>query len=182
MTRTEIIDKLASLRYCVLWPGGWDDVGFTERPIWVNHEGYGYYFDDEPCDFTIINGLTPAEVSAIKEKLARRELTLDDIRDTPLVDFLELGEDSLEDCAPELAKLPDSFEDCIYCGADIDGWSFFSTEEELIQAFSKDSSDYNFGIKWVDMDDALLLTWYNRLFVEPQDFCLPLALGILNQM
>lgn len=180
MTRTEIIKKLTALRYCVLWPDGWDDIGFTERPIWVNHEGYGYYFDDEPCSFTTLDGLTPADVCAIKGKLARGELTYDDIQDTPLVDFFEMDEDNFEDYALELVNLPNSFNGCIYCGADFDGWSFYSTEEELIEAFSKDSSNYNFGVKWVDMDDALLQAWHDRLFVESPDFCLPLGLNILR--
>ena len=43
MSKDEMLNKLSHLRYCVLWPGDWEDVGFTERPIWVNHKGYGYY-------------------------------------------------------------------------------------------------------------------------------------------
>ena len=181
MTRIEIINKLSALRYCVLWPDRWDDIGFTERPIWVNHEGYGYYFDDEPCRFTTIVGLAPTDVRVIKDKLARGELTYGDIQDTPLVEFFEMDEDNFEDYIPEFANLPDSFDSCIYCGADFDGWSFYSTEEELIQAFSKDSSNYNFGVKWVDMDDNLLQAWHDRLFVESPEFCLPLELNILIQ-
>lgn len=180
MTRTEIINKLSALRFCVLWPGGWDDIGFTERPIWINHEGYGYYFDDEPCSFAIINGLDPAAVCVIKDKLKSGELAYSDIKDTPLDEFFEMDEDSFMDYAQELANLPDSFDCCIYCGADLDGWSFYSTEEELIAAFSKDSSNYNFGVKWVDMDDALLQVWHDRLFTETPVFCLPLELNILK--
>lgn len=48
MTTSEMLQQLRRLRYCVLWPGNWKDIGFTERPIWVNNEGYGYYMDDEP--------------------------------------------------------------------------------------------------------------------------------------
>ena len=180
MTRTEIIEKLSALRYCVLWPDSWDDIGFTERPIWVNHEGYGYFFDDEPCRFATIEGLTPVDICSIKDKLSRGELTFGDIQDTPLVEFFEADEDNFEDCLPELANLPDSFDGCIYCGEDLDGWSFYNTEEQLIEAFSKDSSNYNFGVKWVDMDDALLRVWHDRLFVETPDFCLPLELDILK--
>ena len=180
MTRTEILNKLTSLRYCVLWPGAWNDIEFTERPIWINHEGYGYYATDEPCIFSTINGISPATIFGIKEKIADSELTLEDIKNTPLIDIFEIDKDNINDYIAEISKLLDSFEDCIYCGADIDGWSFFGTEEELIQAFSKDSTDYYFGVKWIDMDDTLLHTWHERLFVESQDFCLPLTLDILR--
>lgn len=43
MDSKKILDVFSKLRYCVLWPGNWDDIGFTERPIWLNCEGYGFF-------------------------------------------------------------------------------------------------------------------------------------------
>lgn len=59
MTREEMLVDFGKLRFCVLWPGNWEDIGFTERPIWISSEGYGYYFDDEPCLFTLVENVAP---------------------------------------------------------------------------------------------------------------------------
>lgn len=66
----------------------------------------------------------------------------------------------------------------MFCGESDDGWFFYSSEEELIAAFEKDSSDYNFGEKWADIDDSLLEQWYLRIFSPGVDFELPMTLGI----
>ena len=180
MDRISILNVLSKLRFCVLWPGDWDDIGFTERPIWVCREGYGYFFDDEPCSFTTIEGITQAQVKEIKEKLAHGLLTVEDIKCSPFECINTFDDtDYLAEILEDLAGLPDSFSDCIYCGEDSDGWSFFNSEVALIEAFSKDSKHYNFGEKWADMDDAHLTAWYERLFVEQLDLCLPLTLDIL---
>ena len=49
MTRDEMIQKLASVSFCLIDPSSdWKDIGFTEREIWVNAKGYGYIMCDEP--------------------------------------------------------------------------------------------------------------------------------------
>lgn len=182
MDRNSILNLFSKLRYCVLWPGTWNDIGFTERPIWVCREGYGYFFDDEPCSFATIRGVTQAQVKELKEKLARGLLTVSDIEGSPF-GSLNLFCDSeyfsarLED----FAGLPDSFSDCIYCAEGVDGWAFFNSEAALVDAIAKDGKDFNFGAKWVDMDDECLKVWYKRLFIEQLDLCLPMTIGILNE-
>ena len=181
MDRDSMLNMFSKLRYCVLWPGAWDDIGFTERPIWVCREGYGYFFDDEPCSFSIIERVTQDQVRRLKEKLADGLLTVADNEGSPF-ECINVFDDTdyLAARLVDFAGLPDEFSDCIYCGEDADGWVFFNSEAALIDAFSKDSEHYNFGEKWVDMDDEHLTVWYERLFVEKLDLCLPLTLDILD--
>lgn len=184
MTRERILTILSRLRYCVLWPGDWKDIGFTERPIWVNHEGFGWYFDDEPCFFSVIEGVSIEYVKELKEKIKDGRFTREDIKETPFAEvFLEkyyMEDNSLEEFVKLLDSLPSSFTEEIYCGEDINaGCLFYASEEELIQNFAKDSSG-NFGDRWTDMEDTLLQEWYRRLFVEKPDVCLPLTMGLLN--
>ena len=182
MDRSSILNTLSRLRYCVLWPGSWDDIGFTERPIWVCREGYGYFFDDEPCSFATIEGVTQMQVKELKEKLADGLLTVEDIEDSPFESINIFDDlDYLAERLNDFVGLPDSFSNCIYCGEDNEGWSFFSSEEALIDAFAKDSKHYNFGEKWIDLDDEHLMQWYNRLFVDQPDLCLPMTIGILEE-
>lgn len=182
MDRNSMLSIFAKLRYCVLWPGNWEDIGFTERPIWICREGYGYFFDDEPCSFTTIEGVTQAQVKELKEKLARGLLTAADIKGSPFESINQFDDsDYFSARLEDFAGLPDSFSDCIYCGEDIDGWTFFNSEAALVDAFAKDSKHYSFGERWVDIDDEHLIAWYERLFVEQLDLCLPMTIGILNE-
>lgn len=179
MNREEMLAAFGKLRFCVLWPGNWEDIGFTERPIWINSEGYGYYFDDEPCLFTLIENVAPETVSLIKQKAATGNLSVEDVLSTP---FSELNtwddEEYWEWHLGDFVNLPESSSGIVFCGDGDGGWFFFSTEEELITAFEKDSSDYNFGEKWADLDDALLEQWYMRIFSPGVDFELPMTLDI----
>lgn len=84
MSRDEMLNKLSHLRYCVLWPGDWEDVGFTERPIWVNHKGYGYYSCDVPCSFMQIENLTEQYINCVRQKLSDGTLTVEDLKGSPL--------------------------------------------------------------------------------------------------
>lgn len=43
-----MFEILNDLPFTLIWPGSWDDVGFTEREIWVNNKEYGYIMCDEP--------------------------------------------------------------------------------------------------------------------------------------
>lgn len=123
--------------------------------------------------------MTETQVKELKEKLSLGILNVDDIEDTP---FINLFDDSehLSDKLVNFSSLPDNFLPFIYCGESEDGWSFYDSEESLIAAFAKDSKDHNFGEKWIDMDDVRLKIWYERLFVEQPDLCLPLTLDIIK--
>jgi hypothetical protein len=46
--REEMLEELHELDFRAFWPRAWVDIGFTEREIWVNSEGYGFYCIDEP--------------------------------------------------------------------------------------------------------------------------------------
>ena len=50
MTRGEMLNILGKLEYALIWPDNWEDVGFTEREIWINSQGYGYIMCDESTD------------------------------------------------------------------------------------------------------------------------------------
>ena len=50
MTRDEMLTALGKLKYASIWPGEWEDVGFTERELWINGLGYGYIMCDEQAD------------------------------------------------------------------------------------------------------------------------------------
>ena len=182
MDRNSMLNRFSKLRYCVLWPGIWDDIGFTERPIWVCREGYGYFYDDEPCSFTTIEGVTQAQVKELKEKLSHGQLNVEDIEGSPFESINVFDDtDYLAARLEDFAGLPDSFSERIYCGEDTGGWTFFNSEAALIDAFAKDSDDYNFVEKWADMNDEHLLVWYERLFVEQLDLCLPMTMDILDE-
>ena len=67
MTRDEMLNKLHALKFCIFWPGDWEDLGYTERPIWASSVGYGYYACDEPCLFKKIENVPNDVVRDIKE-------------------------------------------------------------------------------------------------------------------
>lgn len=182
MTREKMLEKLHRLRYCVLWPGNWEDIGFTERPIWINSDGYGYYSDDEPCRFLELQNLTDDFVKQVSERLSSGKFTLEDIKGSPLdAPSLEPYIDDEEWLASFLNEYTKSNlhnEKRVFCGEDFEGWSFFKTEEDLIQAFAK---DYDYGAFWDEMDEDKLSKWYTRLFEEEQYYELPLQLGIVEE-
>lgn len=51
MTRDAMLKKFESLEYMTIEPGHWEDVGFTERPIWINNIGWGGFGCDAPSCF-----------------------------------------------------------------------------------------------------------------------------------
>lgn len=123
--------------------------------------------------------VAPETVSLIKQKAATGNLSVEDVLSTP---FSELNtwddEEYWEWHLGDFVNLPESSSGIVFCGDGDGGWFFFSTEEELITAFEKDSSDYNFGEKWADLDDTLLEQWYMRIFSPGVDFELPMTLDI----
>ena len=77
----EMIKTLKRLRFCVFWPGlneYLDDyVGFTERPIWVNSYGFGYYACDEPCNFNCVKNISDNDILALKKSIKSGTLTVE---------------------------------------------------------------------------------------------------------
>lgn len=180
MSKDEMLNKLSHLRYCVLWPGDWEDVGFTERPIWVNHKGYGYYSCDVPCSFMQIENLTDQYINSVRQKLSNGMLTVEDIKGSPLGNSpfaydTFVDEEALESFLDDFAVSPISNKETFFCGEDMDGWYFFETEEDLIKAFEMDYCDS----AWDEMDEHELSEWCTRLFEEEQDYELPIHLSIL---
>ena len=187
MDRNTIIEKLSRLRFCIFEPGNWEDIGFTERQIWINSEGYGYIACDEPCHFVELKNITNDLLTSIKRRISNNDLSLEDIRGTTFEDMLydEFDQDEFDYLKPSLLSLPDNCNSngSLFCGETIEGWLFFNTEEELVSYFEKKHTSYYYGKKWKDMDDDLLSCWYERVLEEEsikEDHFLPLKLDIFN--
>lgn len=191
MDRIEMLDKLSRLRFCIFWPPAeWRDIGFTERPIWVNSQGYGYIGEDdysEPCSCMQIEGIPQKQILELKKKMDDGSITYRDIERTSLVRlndcYMRDEEVFLEQLLRNhLNSLPDNYVDRLYCEITWDGWIFFDSEENLI-AYNEDEfcSDAYFGERWDSMDDSLLSTWYNRIFLGQHDMVLPITLGITRK-
>ena len=177
MTRTEMIEKLSSVKFEFIDPPSeWRDIGFTERPIWVNSNGYGYVSCDEHIECGECEGLTNADWSKIKSKLDKFSLTITDIEKTSLFKIIEDGpldylldykghEDETEVVNSTFLNLKD-----ISIEAPTHIWwmedpnnsflHFFSTKDSFIKAYMRDWCDYF----WTDLDDRLLEEWTKRLF------------------
>ena len=163
MTREEMLKKLHGLRFCVFWDGGWEDIGFTERPIWINSYGYGYYSCDEPCSFAIIDGVSDDDIKNLKQKISDSTLSVEEFKSSPFNSINDYDdEEYLESVMNDFIRLPDHTTGQIFCGEDFDGWNFYSTEEELIEAFDK-KDDFFGGEAWDEMDDTHLEVWYERI-------------------
>ena len=90
MTREEMLSKLRALPFALIDPSSdWEDIGFTERPIWVNSKGYGYIMCDEPCSTYEVEGVSLEKWNTIHSKLTARTLLLEDIEGTSLVELLD---------------------------------------------------------------------------------------------
>ena len=180
MDRNSILEKLSRLRLCVFWPGSWEDIGFTEREIWINSEGYGYISCDEHCRFVELKNCSDEFLASIKVKLKNNELSIDDIRETSIEDLF-YDEDEFDNFKDVILGLPDHIDGSLFGGETFDGWLFFNTEEEMINYFENTYADY---MDWNEMDDNLLSTWYSRIF--DGDYCiekdheLPINLSILK--
>ena len=125
MTREEKLSKLQSLRFCVFWPGRWEDIGFTERPIWINSFGYGYYSDDEPCSFLVIENINEDIVKEVKERLDKGILTDEWLNNTPFKS-LNIFEDEeyFDSILDSFEELPDHVNGKLFCGQIFEGWLF----------------------------------------------------------
>ena len=169
MLREEMLNKLHTLDFQYIDPpSDWEDIGFTERPIWVNSKGYGYLSCDDPSDnYWVGKGIEQEKWETIRKKLANGTLQFEDIEDTilkELLDVVSYGE-FYEDADPceyldGLLELPADHLNQIYCMDSLDGWRYYSTEEEFNKAYGRDEYDY----AWDELTDDVLVCWINRLF------------------
>ena len=171
MTREEMLSKLRALPFALIDPSSdWEDIGFTERPIWVNSKGYGYIMCDEPCSTYEVEGVSLEKWNTIHSKLTARTLLLEDIEGTSLVELLDEitnncfseGSDALSEVLSGLTALPVDEIDRIYGLETYDGWQFFSTVEAFNNAFERDWCDF----AWDELSDTILKEWLDRLSVE----------------
>ena len=86
MTREENLKILKDLPYTIIWPeSDWADIGFTERELWFNSKGYGYFMCDEPNPtYWKGNGLDETKWNYIKVKIVDKNLSYKDIIGSPL--------------------------------------------------------------------------------------------------
>ena len=108
-------------------------------------------------------------------------MTVEDLKGSPLENspFVYdrfVDEEPLESFLDGIAASTISNKETLFCGEDLDGWYFFETEEDLIQAFEIDYCDRS----WDEMDEEELSEWCTRLFEEEQDYVLPIHLSILS--
>ena len=169
MTREEMLNKLHSINFQYIDPPSeWKDIGFTERPIWVNAKGYGYLSCDDPTDnFYECSGVEQEKWNNIRTKLKDGILQYEDVEGTSiseLLDVISFGE-YCEDENPcnylmELLTLSENQIEKIYCIQEFEGWIYFDSEEEFKKAYERDEFDY----AWDDLSDEMLNCWVNRLF------------------
>lgn len=124
MNKKQILKKLSGLHYNFIWPdSAWEDVGFTERPLWINNKGWGYIMCDEPCDFGKIEAISEDKWKIIKEKLQNKMLKYKVIENTSLIELeiisynygeAKKDEDSLNYDLRNLLSLPDELGD-VFC-------------------------------------------------------------------
>lgn len=170
MNREKLLAILSDLPFTMIWPGNWDDIGFTERPIWVNAKGYGYIKCDEPCASIEVDGLPLEKWREVLTKLNNDTLQMSDIKETSLADLLhkvtygyfDEDEHSLCDVLQGLLQLSDEKLDRIFGLESIDGWQFFSSEEKFNGIYERDWADEY----WSDLEDDMLYEWIDRLSVE----------------
>lgn len=173
MTRQKMLEVLSDLPFALIWPGSWDDIGFTEREIWVNNKGYGYIMCDEPTDHWEGQGLTVPEWDTIKAKIENESLCYSDIKDTSVEellfslgynkrDFQDDENESLSELLRGLLLLQNG--PCGYLSAlqTFDGPLYFDSQSAFREAFERDWVDE----KWDEMDEDLLSEWINRLCIE----------------
>ena len=170
MTREEMLDILHDVRFALIWPpSSWEDIGFTEREIWVNSKGYGYIMCDEPTYRGEVPGVEQAKWTSIRKKLMAKALTFEDLKGTSLIELLDIvtfneycEDDDPCDYLEGLLDLPDDQLGCIYFLQTFDGWEFFDSEEVRDNMLERDECDY----EWDELSDEMLAEWINRLLDE----------------
>lgn len=171
MTREEMLNILHSISFSLIDPASdWEDIGFTEREIWVNAKGYGWILCDEPTQWCQVPGLNAKKWSEIKDKISKGYLRYEDIEGTSLVGLLKeitYGEfcqdyDDPYEHLEELVQIEEKQIDTIFAMDTIEGWRFFTTEEAFKVAYERDWCDTS----WDELSDELLACWIERLIDE----------------
>lgn len=171
MTRADMLKALSRVPFALIDPPSeWEDIGFTERPIWVNAKGYGYIMCDEPCSTCEVKGVPLEKWTVIHSKLTAGTLLLEDIKGTSLVELLDEithnyfdeEEDYLCEILEGLSHLPAEQLDHIWGVESFDGWLFFATEAAFNNAYERDWCDY----AWEELSDEMLEEWISRLTDE----------------
>jgi len=160
----------------------WEDIGFTEREIWVNSKGYGYIMCDEVTQCWDGPGLGINKWSKIKEKIQNESLTYEDIEGTTISDLLDTihyGYDDFDDSeqlCSDLADLAltDYPANYFYAMATDDGVQYFNSKEAFDKAYERDWAD----VEWDSMSDDLLIEWIDRLSVEDDSRIMEWVKGI----
>lgn len=165
MDRAEMLKYLSSIRFAIFFPdNSWEDVGFTEREIWVNSKGYGYIACDEPTAGWKLSDIFKETLSFIQEKIRSNAVTYRDIEQMSLAELLsdieyDETEDDLNDILKDIPSLPTKTYRHIYCMATEDGIRFFSSKRDFDRVYERDWAD----CCWKDMDDDTLRRWVQRL-------------------
>ena len=142
MTRESMLNILSQVSFNVLWPDdSWEDLDFTESPIWINNKGYGYYACDEPNVYYRVSRIPDDKWKQIRQKLTEGTLSSDDLKGTSLANtyFSEwLDEPGACERFSSLLELPERLENDFYC-AEIyaDEVGAFLTTEKLAVALSE---------------------------------------------
>jgi hypothetical protein len=170
MNREEKLKRLKDLPYTIIWPDStWTDVGFSERELWINSKGFGYFMCDEPNPvYWKGECLDSIKWSIIKNKIEKGVLTFIDIKETPLVELLNALSFDVYDFEniTELNKdlnllleLKNGACGFIYAIQGDSGPVFFDNELEFKKKFERDWADEY----WDDMSDEQLDIWISRL-------------------
>lgn len=180
MTRSEMLEKLETVNFEFIDPpSAWEDIGFTERPIWVNSKGYGYVMCDEHIECGECEEISEEKWKTIKEKINECALTIADIENTSLFDMVndwlfdslldyrdtEEEPDEISAFFEGLKYLPNEAPKHLWWLEEPDGGyqpMFFCTEEAFNKAYERDWCDYS----WAGLDDNMLEEWIKRLFEQ----------------
>lgn len=173
MTRDEMLKILKDLPYVIVWPdSSWNDISGTERELWVNSEGYGYFMCGEPNPtYWKGNGFDESKWNNIKLKIEEKNLTFDDIIGTPLEQLLNTlysdyitsnDKNTLNNDLQGLLKLKNGACGYFYAVPDYNGPLFFDNEEDFKKEYERDWAEN----LWKDMNDESLKTWITRLIDE----------------
>lgn len=179
MTRVEMLNTLAKTHFRFIDPPSeWIDIGYTERPIWVNNKGYGYVMCDEHIECGECAGVAQKKWSIIISKIKDEKLLLQDIEGTPLIDIVNEWlfdslcdvrgtEDEPEAVSAFFRRLLDSngvapkkiwwIEDP---GENIELYFYFN-KQDFEKAYQRDWCDYS----WASLEDDALAEWIDRLSV-----------------
>ena len=166
MTRGSMLNILSQVSFNVLWPDdSWEDLDFTESPIWINNKGYGYYACDEPNVYYRVSRIPDDKWKQIRQKLTEGTLSSDDLKGTSLANtyFSEwLDEPGACERFSSLLELPERLENDFYC-AEIyaDEVGAFLTAEKLAVALSEVHDNY--AVRWEELSDDMLSVWVKRI-------------------